>query len=704
MPAILRQARDYLSTFIDYARTGWHEVRENLNPRKRSRSAQSSPTSSLHPANTPFGMPFDPPLFAAPSSFPLDLQQPPKRRRLSLGDGQPSFEPSFEPPGLALSSPYIQPLSNPFDYRRVSTDLPAALEAPTPPALAFASRGRLSDHVAPLVHAPLLAPMQAAPLDLGLFGHRTVRPRRQSILEPPVRASHTSMAKRHPIFKPRSLPRQSVLRRRSGPVALPKAPVSARGVVSFLTPRSLPTAHRVPMKKRRMDTPAARVLKTNAKASLNKSVFLPGVVARNADLSGAPNEQPVDALAPIGLSTAEDFDLPGKPASFNDLAARAVQVVDAEQFRRKMSRSKMRSSEIRLEIFVTSQQRLQDQKRREDAKRILQGPSVDWRDEVLDVVENPPTTITHWEEVYWKKLDTLEGNWDECADLDAIAERERQISVSNARPRESPSAFAPLTKIALRRLRCAMTDGCNQMEQMAKVDGCVITGEDLRRLKPNCWLNDEIVNAYMALLTARCAAARGNDENHVPNMNGSLFKGSVPDMAPKPSSSDVPNVKIMNSFFFSKLMEYNRMQGRPVYNYARVRRWTRRFDVFSYDMMLIPINQENVHWTLGVINFKDKTVSHLDSMGTGGSPKVHEALLQWLADEAKDKNKTIHIDEWGVKSGSVPIQKNTDDCGVFLCKFADFLCRGWKKFTFSQVHMQYFRSRIAHELLMMKAT
>ena len=72
------------------------------------------------------------------------------------------------------------------------------------------------------------------------------------------------------------------------------------------------------------------------------------------------------------------------------------------------------------------------------------------------------------------------------------------------------------------------------------------------------------------------------------------------------------------------------------FDYQSMRRWTKRFDVFSYDMMLFLINQQNNHWTLGVVNFRNKVVEHLDSMGAGGSPNVPDYLLKWVFEEAMD--------------------------------------------------------------------
>lgn len=278
--------------------------------------------------------------------------------------------------------------------------------------------------------------------------------------------------------------------------------------------------------------------------------------------------------------------------------------------------------------------------------------------------EEPPADGKYMQEMYWSDE---EEEWEE--DDDALDERNRGVTVT-----KEDSAFAPLTDAALKRLRQTMTDMEYSDHPLNKIKGCIITGKDLARLRPGVWLNDEIVNAYLEMLAKRNEAVCEDDS--------------------------VPTIRVMNSFFYTKLVMFIRSKGCSVYDYMRVRSWTRRFDAFSYDLMLIPINQSKTHWSLGVINFKEKTVQHLDSLGSGGSIKVRQHLMAWVRDEAADKKKPFDPAEWSMPQCDVPQQTNQDDCGVFLCKFADFLSRGWQSFTFEQKHMNYFRSRIAHELIM----
>lgn len=82
----------------------------------------------------------------------------------------------------------------------------------------------------------------------------------------------------------------------------------------------------------------------------------------------------------------------------------------------------------------------------------------------------------------------------------------------------------------------------------------------------------------------------------------------------------------------------------------------RKFDLFSKDVVLIPVNHNNAHWTAAAINFRKKRIQSYDSMGTARS-EVHKvvvipfliivgfisplskALRKYLDDEHQDKKK-----------------------------------------------------------------
>lgn len=187
-----------------------------------------------------------------------------------------------------------------------------------------------------------------------------------------------------------------------------------------------------------------------------------------------------------------------------------------------------------------------------------------------------------------------------------------------------------------------------------------ISRKDLQTLDGLQWLNDEVINFYMELIKLR-----SEEVDHL------------------------PKVHVMNTFFIGKLMQ----QG-----HSGVRRWTRKVDIFSCDIIPVPVHVGGVHWCMSVIHMRNKTISYYDSMGHANTA-VLDALEQYLKDESLDKKKE-HFDtsDWTIECvRDCPQQRNGSDCGVFSCMFAEFLSRD-SKISFDQQHMQYFRRKMVCEI------
>nr|XP_020643037.1 sentrin-specific protease 2 isoform X3 [Pogona vitticeps] len=172
-----------------------------------------------------------------------------------------------------------------------------------------------------------------------------------------------------------------------------------------------------------------------------------------------------------------------------------------------------------------------------------------------------------------------------------------------------------------------------------------ITRGDIQTLKNQQWLNDVVINFYMNLLVERNK---------------------------KPGFADL---YAFSTFFYPKLNSAG---------YCAVRRWTKGVDLFQYDMILVPIHI-SVHWALVVIDMRRETIKYFDSMGQNGD-RICMKLLQYLQEESKAKRNEI------------PQQSNGSDCGMFACKYADFISRD-KPIVFTQCHMPYYRKRMVWEIL-----
>ncbi|KAH6585685.1 hypothetical protein BASA50_001019 [Batrachochytrium salamandrivorans] len=244
---------------------------------------------------------------------------------------------------------------------------------------------------------------------------------------------------------------------------------------------------------------------------------------------------------------------------------------------------------------------------------------------------------------------------------DSILERDsknlQQIKVLHQQ-KEEERAIIPLSQEAQKKVEDAMSSGAGILVKEFSVS---ISKKDMHTLSGSSWLNDEIINFYGQLCMKRANEA--------------------PDLYPK--------IHVFNTFFYEKL----RTQG-----YSSIRRWTKKVDLFSKDLVIIPIHI-GMHWTCAAINFKNSQFEYYDSL-LGDNFSCLELLRDYLIQEHADKKKEpIDLDDWSdYIPKDIPTQQNGYDCGVFTCTFMEFLARQ-AEFSFSQDDMGLLRRRIAYEIL-----
>ncbi|WVQ82951.1 hypothetical protein IAT38_005087 [Cryptococcus sp. DSM 104549] len=196
-----------------------------------------------------------------------------------------------------------------------------------------------------------------------------------------------------------------------------------------------------------------------------------------------------------------------------------------------------------------------------------------------------------------------------------------------------------------------------------------VTTDSIRRLKPGTWLDDEVMNWYCGQMTER-AKEVGKRKVH-----------------------------FLNSFFYGKLSEMGYTKG-------RLRRWTKKVDIFGLDVLVFPINQGNMHWTACAINFAKKRIEYYDSMGDYGKHRedVFYHVREYLEEEHKDKKgKPMDFDGWqDYFNPKAPQQDNGADCGVFSCQTLESVARGrdlaGEGFEFSHKDMPFFRRLMIWEI------
>jgi sentrin-specific protease 1 len=128
-----------------------------------------------------------------------------------------------------------------------------------------------------------------------------------------------------------------------------------------------------------------------------------------------------------------------------------------------------------------------------------------------------------------------------------------------------------------------------------------VSDQDIARLGPAQWLNDEIINFYGAMINAR------SDDRQAKVKHGQVL-----------------NAFYLSTFFWEKLVKDG-------YEKGRLAKWTKKVDIFAKDIVLIPVNHKNLHWTAAAINFKLKRIESYDSMNMAGADVCQVRLLFFLS-------------------------------------------------------------------------
>jgi len=200
-----------------------------------------------------------------------------------------------------------------------------------------------------------------------------------------------------------------------------------------------------------------------------------------------------------------------------------------------------------------------------------------------------------------------------------------------------------------------------------------IQGKDFHTLRDGEWLNDEIINFHLELFKER--------------MKRNLNDPQVP-------REHRVRCIFFNTFFYTKLSD--NWRG---YKYRSVRRWSkkqhRQVHESQVDKVIIPINVNNNHWCLAVINFQKKRFEYYDSLG-GRNRSCLENLKKYVIDEHKNYRKEdVALEDWEfVHPQDIPHQRNGCDCGVFTTQYADHLSEN-RQLSFSQADMPAFRRKMA---------
>lgn len=210
----------------------------------------------------------------------------------------------------------------------------------------------------------------------------------------------------------------------------------------------------------------------------------------------------------------------------------------------------------------------------------------------------------------------------------------------------------------------------NPQECIADSFRVQVTTRDIQTLRHGAWLNDTVIDFYLALITNRSQ-----------------------------QDKSLPRTFAFTSHFYPKL-EKEGFEG--------VKRWAARkkIDVTQMDYIYIPVNRNNTHWCLAVINNKDARFEFYDSMNGRGKHTLSNLrdymISQTMMTYPESDPKELGYGSYEMlTSVPCPQQENAADCGVFTCKMVEVLSRE-QPLLFTQQDMPNLRMQMTLEILSRK--
>ena len=172
------------------------------------------------------------------------------------------------------------------------------------------------------------------------------------------------------------------------------------------------------------------------------------------------------------------------------------------------------------------------------------------------------------------------------------------------------------------------------------------------------------------------------------------------------TSNEKPPSMLVYATQFLRLMDIHGLSSKEIrqYHWNPVERQQNSGrSLFEYQEILIPVNVSDAHWLLARVRLQEGIVTVYDSsISSDGLDKAKrdncEQIAQYVssleADE-KDEDEDAVRGRWSVEFiCGLPQQKNTADCGVFVCGYAEALLKEDDPFLVTQEYVTHLRLRL----------
>ena len=234
-----------------------------------------------------------------------------------------------------------------------------------------------------------------------------------------------------------------------------------------------------------------------------------------------------------------------------------------------------------------------------------------------------------------------------------LIERRRKIQEETRKAAKPKSLIPQLSDAEVQEVKDTLRRSDNAV--LSNKDYFEVRVRDFKTLTPGRWLNDTVIEYVMKII-----------------------------------ERDTPKTVAFNSFFYTTLSERG---------YQGVRRWMKRkkVQITDLDKIFAPINLNQSHWALGLIDIKKKTVNYIDSLSHGPNA-MSFAILNDLKKYVVDESKGAIGEDFELNHISCPQQPNGFDCGIYVCLNTWYLSKD-AELTFNAKDAAKMRTYICHLML-----
>ena len=215
---------------------------------------------------------------------------------------------------------------------------------------------------------------------------------------------------------------------------------------------------------------------------------------------------------------------------------------------------------------------------------------------------------------------------------------------------------------------------------------------DTDSLAPGGWLTDGVINAYFQLLHQRSCATGNNNAFLSAHFYNRLYD---------------PDTKGIRTHLQHRSDADRNIHGLTELDELRAMHQHDALLNYSHVFLPVPLSQ---HWGLLDIDNGTRTITFLDSFNNGGLhyARIMSDYLTQYEEEITGSNGPVWSLRCTVNPNCKPItprlvcvprQQNGNDCGVFVCLFADLLDRQHDIMQYQHPDIDDIRSRIRRSLL-----